>query len=198
MCTEKKKEGKAHKQAGTERVRESQRHGERKQWAAIRRRAPTAAKLWIPTHTHMHEQMCVHIHTYILIQSFYFPHSVTHTHTHLHIHFSSWYALWPGLLKRGQLSRCSATAFTIGTSNWWRHNRKRSTNVLHSSCTVESARWATHNTCFILGSFESALIHCVKQCGGIRLYISAVSSNWVKKKKTIVCLSFFCPTFWED
>lgn len=122
----------------------------------------------------------------------------THTHTHLHIHFSSWYALWPGLLKRGQLSRCSATAFTIGTSNWWRQNRKRSTNVLHSSCTVESARWATHNTCFILGSFESALIHCVKQCGGIRLYISAVSSNWVKKKKTIVCLSFFCPTFWED
>lgn len=107
----------------------------------------------------------------------------THTHTHLHIHFSSWYALWPGLVKRGQLSRCSATAFTIGTSNWWRQNRKRSTNVLHSSCTVESARWATHNTCFILGSFESALIHCVKQCGGIRLYISAVSSNWVKKKK---------------
>lgn len=124
----------------------------------------------------------VRARTHIYAHSILLFSSLCRTHTHTLTH--SLFFLVRSLARPPEKRPAKQMfCYCLHNRHKWRQNRKRSTNVLHSSCTVESARWATHNTCFILGSFESALIHCVKQCGGIRLYISAVSSNWVKKKK---------------
>ena len=70
-------------------------HREREQWAAMRRRAPTAAEPRIPN---VHVQTCTHIHMRSLSA-----------------------AVWKG----GQLSRCSATGFTKGTNDQWKKKKKK-------------------------------------------------------------------------